>query len=110
MKKFEKNECRNSFEADERKQGNSRKNASYPKQIIVKENGISIVHYYPNDHGNPAHLHVKGGGENTKIGPQGKPVKGHPTLSPKQAGVIKENLQNIKKSIKQIQKELRKGG
>ena len=80
----------------------------YPKQKVIKENGVSIVHYYPNDHGNPAHLHVIGGGQSTKIGPMGKPVKGQPNLSPKQARVINANLGSIKKVIRHIQKELRK--
>jgi len=83
-------------------------NCGYPRQKVFKGNGVSIEHYYPNDHGNPAHLHVKGGGLKTKIGPRGKPIKGQPQLSPKQASVVKENLTSIKKVIKQIQKNLRK--
>ena len=52
--------------------------------VVVKENGVTVESYYPNDHGNPAHLHVKGGGKSTKIGPQGKPVRGYPELTPQQ--------------------------
>lgn len=75
-----------------------------PKQRVIKENGVIIEHYYPDDHGNPAHLHVKGGGGSTKIGPQGFPTKGQPELSPKQAKVVEENLDVIKKTLKQVQK------
>ena len=42
--------------------------SGYPNKTVVKENGVTIEHNYPNDHGNPAHLHVKGEGQNTKIG------------------------------------------
>lgn len=77
-------------------------------KCIVDENGVKIEDYYPNDHGNPVHLHVKGGGSNTKIGPNGKPVKGYPTLSPKQQKVVNNNINLIKKTIKNLQKEIRK--
>lgn len=69
-------------------------------ECVVKENGVKIESYYPNDHGNPAHLHVKGGGPATKIGPQGLPVKGYPELSPKQAKVVENNLTVIKKQLR----------
>ena len=78
------------------------------KCTVAKENGVTIEHYYPNDHGNPVHLHVKGGGSNTKIGPNGKPVKGFPKLSPKQQKVVDNNIDLIKKVIKQLQKEIKK--
>ena len=74
---------------------------------VVKENGVRIESYYPNDHGNPAHLHVYGGGAPTKIGPQGLPVAGYPSLSPQQATVVTNNLPTIKKAIKVAQKFLR---
>ncbi len=75
-----------------------------PKQKVTKQGGVTIEHYYPNDHGNPVHLHVKGGGQNTKIGPQGLPVKGQPELSSKQKKVVQDNISEIKFVIKKIQK------
>ena len=66
-------------------------------KCIVEENGVKIESYYPNDHGNPTHLHVKGGGKPTKIGPQGYPVKGYPNLSVQQAAVVRKYLPIIKK-------------
>ena len=77
-------------------------------KCIVEENGVKIESYYPNDHGNPTHLHVKGGGKPTKIGPQGYPVKGYPNLSVQQAAVVRKYLPIIKKEIKRAQKVLRK--
>lgn len=76
-------------------------------KCVVNENGVKIESYYPNDHGNPAHLHVKGGGGATKIGPNGLPVRGYPPLTPKQASVVSRNLPLIKKTIKVIQKGLK---
>ena len=77
-------------------------------KCIVEENGVKIESYYPNDHGNPTHLHVKGGGKPTKIGPQGYPVKGYPKLSVQQVAVVRKYLPIIKKEIKRAQKVLRK--
>ena len=74
---------------------------------VVKENGVRIESYYPQDHGGPAHLHVHGAGTSTKIGPQGLPVAGYPDLSPQQANVVANNLSAIKKAIKAAQKILR---
>ena len=74
---------------------------------VVKENGVKIESYYPNDHGNPTHLHVNGGGPSTKIGPQGKPVAGYPSLTPKQQKVVNKHIVIIKKVIKQAQKQLK---
>ena len=76
-------------------------------RCIVNENGVTIESYYPNDHGNPAHLHVRGKGPSTKIGPQGLPVNGYPQLSPQQAAVVANNIAAIKKAIKEAQKLLR---
>ncbi len=83
-------------------------NTGCDKKLPIKENGVTIESYYPNDHGNPVHLHVKGGGSSTKIGPQGYPVKGYPQLSPKQAAVVRNNIKTIKRIIKQIQREIRR--
>lgn len=87
------------------------KNVLVHNNCVVKENGVRIESYYPNDHGNPAHLHVYGGGgAPTKIGPQGLPVKGYPSLSSQQASVVANNLKKIKKAIKEAQKYLRSLG
>ena len=77
------------------------------KCTIVKENGVKIESYYPNDHGSPVHLHVNGAGPSTKIGPQGLPVSGYPALSQQQAKVVANNITVIKKTIKTIQKIIR---
>lgn len=58
------------------------------------------------DHG-PAHLHVKGGGAETKIGQAGKPIEGAPQLTPTQQKVVFENKSAIRKSVDQIQRWVR---
>ena len=75
-------------------------------KCVVKENGVKIESYYPDDHGNPTHLHVNGQGPSTKIGPQGLPVKGYPQLSPQQKQVVNNNIDAIKHIIKTIQRRL----
>ena len=78
------------------------------KELPIKENGVTIESYYPDDHGNPVHLHVNGGGRSTKIGPQGYPVKGSPELSPQQSAVVRNNINTIKRVIRKLQREIRK--
>ncbi|MEV0776884.1 DUF4160 domain-containing protein [Streptomyces sp. NPDC050433] len=68
------------------------------KGRIVNQSGIRIV-IYSNDHG-PPHAHVYGGGKDTKIGQNGKPVKGSPELTSKQRDVVEANLSHIRKSIR----------
>lgn len=53
---------------------------SLPPSIIVSESGVTIEHYYGDEH-LPAHAHVKGGGKGTRIGANGKPIKEDPELS-----------------------------
>jgi hypothetical protein len=82
--------------------------AELPDKQVVSEKGVTIEHYYRSgDLGGPAHLHVKGQGPPTRIGPNGLPLKGSPPLSPTQRRVVQNNLPRIKKTIRQIQKWLR---
>ena len=56
--------------------GSPRTEPTLPLKTIVKEGEVSIEHYTRSgDHG-PPHLHVKGGGPETRIGQNGKPLKG----------------------------------
>ena len=75
-----------------------------PDKFIVKQGNVEIVHYtWSGDHG-PVHLHVKGGGPETKIGQGGKPLKGSPEPTSIQQKVINENKSKIRKAIDKIQK------
>ncbi len=75
-----------------------------PGKQIASNGEIEIVHYTRSgDHG-PAHLHVKGGGPETKIGQNGKPIKGSPELTTAQKAFIDERKQYIRKAVTQIMK------
>lgn len=78
-----------------------------PPKTIVNQDGIEIVHYTRSgDHG-PAHLHVKGGGAETKIGQAGKPIEGSPALTSRQQAVVAANKPAIRKAVDQIQRYVR---
>jgi hypothetical protein len=86
------------------KQGGKLTEPDLPPKTIVKDGKVEVVHYTRSgDHG-PAHLHVKGGGKETKIGQAGKPIDGSSELSPAQSRVIKEHKKEIRKSVDQIQR------
>ncbi|THU39222.1 hypothetical protein FAM09_11955 [Niastella caeni] len=73
-----------------------------PESVIVKQDGVTIEHYYHGiDHG-PAHAHVYGKGTSTKIGQNGKPLDGSPELSAKQQRVVEDNKAKIRRSMKKI--------
>ncbi|WP_100090430.1 RHS repeat domain-containing protein [Snodgrassella alvi] len=76
-----------------------------PPKVIVKESGVTIEHYYPNDHPQ-GHAHVKGGGPETKIGSNGHPIKGYPELTPKQNSVVRRNKSIIRSHLNKIKKWL----
>uniref|UniRef100_UPI0030D7D180 RHS repeat domain-containing protein n=1 Tax=Pseudomonas sp. RL_105y_Pfl2_101 TaxID=3088708 RepID=UPI0030D7D180 len=75
-----------------------------PPKLIAQHGNVKIVHYTRSgDHG-PAHLHVKGGGKETKIGQAGKPIKGSPTPTSEQQAAININKSAIRKSVDKIQR------
>lgn len=75
-----------------------------PGKTVVNEKGVRIEHYYKSGDHAPPHMHVYGNGPNTKIGKNGKAVKGSPEPSADQQKVIDENLPAIRKTGKKIGK------
>ena len=73
-----------------------------PNKTIVNENGVKVEHYYKSGDHAPPHMHVKGGGANTKIGANGKPIKGSSELSPLQSAVINANKSKIRSAGNKI--------
>ena len=73
-----------------------------PDKTIVNSNGVEIKHYYKSGDHSPAHLHVNGGGKNTKIGANGKPIKGSSELSGTQEDVINANKSVIRSAGNKI--------
>jgi hypothetical protein len=52
-----------------------------PPKTIAQQDDVALIHYYRSgDHG-PPHLHVIGGGPETRIGQAGKPIDGSPKLT-----------------------------
>jgi RHS repeat-associated protein len=77
-------------------------------KTIAKENGVTVKSYGTNDAHKPAHAHVKGGGKEVRVGPNGKPLKGQPELSDKQKKVIDNNRKEIRKEVNAVGKENKK--
>ena len=74
-----------------------RLNCSLKDATIVREDGVTI-RIIPGDHG-PPHAHVQGGGDETRIGQNGKPIGNDPELSSKQEAVVRANIATIRKEI-----------
>lgn len=73
-----------------------------PPKTIAEGGGVRIVHYTRSgDHG-PAHLHVSGRGADTRIGQNGRPLSGDPTLSAKQQELVDSNRGAIRRAVDQI--------
>jgi len=73
-----------------------------PNSKVAEGSGVKITHKYKSgDHG-PAHMHVDGGGASTKIGPNGKPIKGSGELTNTQQKVVGENIAAIRKTGKKL--------
>ena len=82
----------------------ARTEPTLPPKTIAEGNGVKVQHYTRSgDHG-PAHMHVKGGGPETKIGQNGKPLKGSPAPTPAQQQVIDANKAAIRSAAKKMQK------
>jgi RHS repeat-associated protein len=75
-----------------------------PPKMIAKEGDISAVHYTKSgDHG-PPHIHIKGGGNEVKVGKNGKPLKGSPELTPEQEKFIVDFKKEIRNAVDKIGK------
>jgi hypothetical protein len=72
-------------------------NQDFQPGTFVNEDGIRVT-IHANDHG-PPHAHVVGGGPETKIGQNGKPIAGSPELTARQQGVIDRNISKIRSQI-----------
>jgi hypothetical protein len=73
-----------------------------PARILAQEGEVTVEHYFRGgDHG-PAHAHVNGGGQTTRIGPKGHPLRGNPPLSAAQQKVVRNNANDIRKAINKI--------
>ena len=78
-----------------------------PPGEIANSGGVTIEHYYGNDHP-PPHFHANGGGGQTvKIGSNGKPLKKEPDLNSRQRAVVDEHLKAIRRAGDRIRRWIR---
>jgi Domain of unknown function (DUF4160) len=77
--------------------GSCATNTASPVGEIFRQEGVKIV-IYSNDHA-PPHAHVIGGGTETRIGQNGKPLAGDPELTKKQQKVVDDNINAIRDAI-----------
>ncbi len=87
-----------------RKAGGALTEPTLPPKTVVEQNGVKIVHYTASGDHAPAHLHVKGQGNEVRIGQNGKPLKNNLELSAAQKKVVAENKAIIRKAINKIQR------
>jgi len=73
-----------------------------PPKLVVQDGQVRVEHYYrSNDHA-PAHMHVKGGGPETRIGPNGRPLRGDPMPTAAQQDVIARHVSVIRRGGRKI--------
>jgi RHS repeat-associated protein len=76
--------------------------ANLPPKVIAQGNGVRVQHYYRSgDHG-PAHAHVLGGGRETRIGQNGRPLRGDPELTSAQREVVQDNRSRIRRALGRV--------
>jgi hypothetical protein len=78
-----------------------------PSRVIAEQGDVRIEHHYRSDDHEPAHLHVSGGGEETRIGQNGKPLHGQPELTRTQRSVVRAHKGEIRRSVDKIGRWLR---
>ena len=85
--------------------GNGKKGLTEPKlppKTLAEGNGVTIEHYYRSNDHPTAHAHVKGGGPDTGIGPNGKPFGTDSPMTPKQQRVYDANKSSIRRNMNKI--------
>jgi RHS repeat-associated protein len=90
-----------------RKQDGKFTEPTLPKKEIASGGDVKITHNYrSNDHA-PAHVHVTGGGKETRIKENGQPMPGDPAPTSRQQRVIDENWPQVRQDLKKITKWLK---
>jgi RHS repeat-associated protein len=88
---------------------NTKANGKYtepklPPKTVAEEGNIKAEHYTRSgDHG-PPHIHVKGGGKETKVGQNGKPISGAPELTAAQQEFVNNFKAQIRNAVDKIGK------
>jgi RHS repeat-associated protein len=82
--------------------GGSTTEPTLPARNIATEGEVTVQHYYRGGDHPPAHAHVTGGGRTTRIGPNGKPLKGDPELTGTQKDAVEANKSAIRSALRKI--------
>ena len=85
--------------AAEDKLGDRRTEPTLPDKEVASGGGVTIEHEYRSGDHAPAHLHVKGGGDETRIEQNGKPLQGDPELTPQQRRIVDQNKAAIRRAV-----------
>lgn len=84
------------------KQGGKFTEPNLPPKTVAQQGEVDVIHYTRSGGHGPPHLHVKGGGPETKIGQGGRPIDGSPELTATQGKVVEANKSAIRKAVDQI--------
>ena len=84
------------------KSGGKYTEPTLPSKTVADNGKVKAEHYTRSgDHG-PPHVHIKGGGPETKVGQNGKPTDGAPELTPAQQKFVNEFKSDIRSALKKI--------
>lgn len=85
-----------------RKAGGRFTEPNLPDRVIAQHGTVTIQHFYRSgDHG-PPHLHVSGGGAPTRIGQNGRILKGDLSLTAAQQRAVDAYRTAIRKVLRKI--------
>lgn len=84
------------------KQGGKYTELTLPDKVIAEQGEIKIVHNYRSNDHSPAHVHITGGGPETRIKINGETMPGDPSPTNKQRKVIDENFPLIRNRLRKI--------
>ncbi|HUY92007.1 MAG TPA: DUF4160 domain-containing protein [Pirellulales bacterium] len=85
-----------------RKAGGRYTEPDLPDRVIGRQGAVTIEHFYRSgDHG-PPHLHVSGGGASTRIGQNGRILKGGSSLTAVQQQAVDEYRTAMRKALRKI--------
>lgn len=74
-----------------------------PDKTLASDGKVTIEHYYKSGDHPPAHAHVRGGGADTRIGPNGKPAtKADAPMTRAQQKVYDANKSQVRRAINKI--------
>jgi len=84
------------------KQGGKYTEPTLPDKVIAQQGEVKVVHNYRGNDHPPAHVHVLGGGSETRIKLNGQPMPGDLPPTSQQQKLIDDNSPAIKSALRKI--------